>query len=148
MCVAVVIAVFLLYRFFGYVMQSNKSITHPQKQNPTSSASSKTQTNSEGEVTVKVTPTSVSEDKKSWQFQIALETHSGSLDTDLIKNAVLTNDRQNTLLPVSWNGSPLGGHHREGELVFSAFQYKPKSVTLLLKNIGGIKERKFTWNAD
>lgn len=147
-CILVIIAVFLLYRYFGNTPQSNKTTIQTQKQNTTSQASSQTQTNSEGEVTAKVTPMNVSDDKRTWQFQIVLDTHSGSLDTDLIKNAELIDERDNVLLPLSWNGTPLGGHHREGTLIFPSFQDRLESVTLQLKNIGGISERRFTWKSE
>lgn len=139
-----IITAFVLYRVIGNVKQNNQDAV-PQKQSAPSAGTLQTQTNSEGAVIVKVTPENISADKKTWQFQIALDTHSGSLDTDLAKNAELLDEKSNKLLPVSWNGSPLGGHHREGELIFPALQQKPKSVILLIKKVGGIAQRKFTW---
>lgn len=140
MCIAIIIAVFILYRFIGNTPQDNKVTTQPQKVNTLS-----TQTNSEGAVTVKVTPENISEDKKTWQLQITLDAHTGSLDEDLTKNAVLIDDQGSEQKPTTWEGAPPGGHHREGLLAFEAFSQTPKSVTLILRNVGGISERKFTW---
>lgn len=140
MCITFIIAAFILYKFVGNTSQDNKVLTQPQKENTLY-----TQTNSEGTVTVKVTPRNISEDKKTWQFQIVLDTHTGSLDEDLTKNAVLTSD-QGELQPTTWEGTPPGGHHREGVLIFSAFQQRPQSVTLILRSVGGVSERRFSWN--
>ena len=103
------------------------------------------QTSSEGDVEVNAVP-KVSADKKSWSFQIILTTHSGSLDEDLVKNSSLIDDEGNELSPQEWKGSPAGGHHREGVLVFPPFSQTPKSVKLILRSIGEIPERNFTWN--
>ncbi|KXK08048.1 MAG: hypothetical protein UZ21_OP11001000857 [Microgenomates bacterium OLB22] len=116
----------------------------PIRQTPQNSLT--TQTNSEGSVTVKITPENISKDKKTWQFQVILDTHTGSLDEDLTKSAELTDEKRNKQLSLSWDGDPSGGHHREGVLMFPAFQERPQSVTLILRNVGGIAERKFSWN--
>jgi hypothetical protein len=141
MCIAIVIAIFIFYRFALTPSQNNKTPIKTQKQNTMS-----TQTNSQGAVTVKVTPENVSEDKKFWQFNVVLDIHTGSLDEDLVKIAELIDERGNKKLPLSWNGASPGGHHREGVIEFSAFQQSPKSVTLILHNVGGIDERKFKWD--
>lgn len=140
-CIAIIIAAFILYRFIGNPSQNNKITVETQKQNAFI-----TQTNSEGTVTVKVTPENVSEDKKIWNFRIVLDAHTGSLDADLTKNAVLIDDQGEKLKSETWEGDSLGGHHREGVLMFGLFSQSPKSVTLILQNIGGVSERKFTWN--
>jgi|SRR3989344_8585554 len=103
------------------------------------------QTNSEGDVEVEAVP-KVSKDKKSWSFKIALTTHAGSLDEDLVKNSSLIDGRGNELSPIRWKGSSPGGHHREGILVFPPFSQTSKSVKLILRNIGEIPERSFIWN--
>ncbi len=102
------------------------------------------QTTSEGNIEVNVEP-KVSEDEKLWNFQITLTTHSGSLDQDLAKTSLLFESNGKQLSPKSWEGSPLGGHHREGVLSFPAFSKTPNSVRLILKDIG-VPERSFTWN--
>lgn len=141
MCIAIVIAALILYRFAGNPPQSNKTTVETQKQNTLQS-----QTNSEGEITVKATPEKVSEDKKAWSFRILLDTHTGSIDEDLIKNATLVDNKGEKIMPIAWDGDPPGGHHREGVLVFDLFSQTPKSVTLILRSVGGIDERKFNWD--
>src|SRR3989344_8779844 len=89
--------------------------------------------NSEGNITVKVTPKNVSLDKKSWSFKIALDTHEGSLDQDLTKNAYLINDQKSKSNPLKWEGDSIGGHHREGLLIFEPFPQTPRSVTLIIE---------------
>ncbi len=142
MCIAIIIAAFILYRFIENPPQNNKTTIDLQKQNVFI-----TQTNSEGAVTIKVTPINVSEDKKTWNFRIVLDTHTGSLDEDLAKNAVLIDDQDERLKPEAWEGDPPGGHHREGLLTFGPFSNDSKSITLILQNVGGVFERKFTWES-
>ena len=139
-CLIVILVVFVVYSFVSNTSQNNKITTQLQPQN-----SLTIQTNSEGSVTVKITPENISEDIKTWQFQVILDTHIGSLDEDLTKSAELTDEKRNKLLPLSWDGDPPGGHHREGVLTFPAFQERPQSVTLILRNVGGIAEREFIW---
>ena len=105
------------------------------------------QTNSEGNVEIEVVP-NVSSDKKSWSFQITLTTHAGSLDEDLAKNSSLVDEEGNKLAPLRWEGADPGGHHREGTLIFPPFSQTPRSVKLILKDIGEIPERSFIWNFD
>lgn len=140
-CLIVILVVFVVYSFVSNTSQNNKITTQLQPQN-----SLTTQKNSEGSVTVKITPENISKDKKTWQFQVILDTHTGSLDENLTKSAELTDEKRNKLLPLSWDGDPPGGHHREGVLTFPAFQERPQSVTLILRAVGGISERKFSWN--
>lgn len=126
---------------------SGKTGSKPSK-NPPSSENQNTmsaQTNSEGSVVVSVTPQNVDEDKKTWSFKIALDTHEGSLDEDLAKNAVLVSSEGEEVFPLEWQGDPAGGHHRIGLLNFKSFIQNSNSVTLILKNIGGVPQRRFIW---
>ncbi|MEK9178631.1 MAG: hypothetical protein AAB801_02510 [Patescibacteria group bacterium] len=104
------------------------------------------QTNSDGEIEVKAEP-KVSNDKKMWNFRITLTAHSGSLDEDLTKASLVIDDQGNKLNPLRWEGSPPGGHHREGTLFFPSFSKSPKFVTLVIQNIGGV-ERTFSWKTN
>lgn len=103
-----------------------------------------TQTNSEGSVTVKATPVGIP-DGQQWKFNIVLDTHSDDLSQDLTEAISLTDDKGNLYKAIFWDGSPPGGHHREGVLIFSSISPKPKSISLTVKNIGGIAERIFLW---
>ncbi len=139
-CIAIIIAAFIIYRFVINPLQNNN--TTVGKQNILL-----TQTNSEGAVTIKVTLENVSGDKKAWQFKIVLDTHTGSLNEDLLNNSVLIDDQGEKLKPKTWKGDPPGGHHREGLLTFESFSQAPKSVILILRSVGDVSERKFTWDS-
>lgn len=104
------------------------------------------QINSEGEVEVEVTPVEISESSDLWQFKIVLTTHSVELDQDLTKVTLLFDDKGNIYQPVSWEGTPPGGHHREGVLSFRSIKPQTPSLRLVIQNVGETKEREFTWN--
>ena len=105
-----------------------------------------TKTDEQLPVTIKVTPIELGEDAKTWRFTIVLDTHSGSLDDDLLAVSSLLGDTGNTYKPTAWEGSGPGGHHREGVLVFEAINPTPTYVELKIKDVGGIPERSFKWN--
>lgn len=115
--------------------------------NATNSASSglETKESSEGPVTVAVTPKSLEESLASWDFAITLNTHSKELSEDLVAVSELVDDQEGSYKPMSWEGAPPGGHHREGILKFNPISPKPKSLELKIKNVGGIPERSFKW---
>ena len=103
------------------------------------------QENSGGEVDVKVAPLVLKVGKEP-QFRLEFNTHSVELDFDVVKIASLTTDRGPFFGEVSWEGSPPGGHHREGKLSFADNLTKTKSVALILRDIAGITRREFTWS--
>ena len=94
-------------------------------------------------VTVMVTPIEFGKNIEVWKFDIAFDTHSGSLDDDLLKVAALIDDGGNLYKPIAWEGPGPGGHHREGILSFNAINPTPKYVELKIKDVGGITERSF-----
>lgn len=102
-----------------------------------------TQTNDEGSVTVEVTPEL--SDKTTWKFKVTIDTHSGDLAEDMTQVTTLEDDKGNSYRPIAWDGAPPGGHHREGDISFIAISPKPDSITLRIKTIGGIPERRFRW---
>lgn len=81
-------------------------------------------------------------------FDVKLDTHSVDLDGLDLSNAVLRNDRGETLAARPWD-APTGGHHREGSLTFdgnvSSFLAGAKSIELVLAGIGDIPERTLRW---
>jgi hypothetical protein len=101
------------------------------------------QTTSASGVTVKATPQSLSD--KSWDFEIAFDTHSQELNDDLMKAAVLVAAGGATSAPVSWQGDPPGGHHRKGILRFKPLAAQPPSVELQIKREGETEPRSFRW---
>ncbi|MDP3948170.1 MAG: hypothetical protein Q8P87_00495 [bacterium] len=101
------------------------------------------QSSDQGEVSVEVTPV-VLEPGREVKFNVVFSTHSVELDYDLLKVSSLSDDKDNSLTPISWSGGS-GGHHLNGELVFSSIAGKAKSVELKIINISGF-DRNFRWN--
>ena len=99
------------------------------------------QTNNEGGVTIEVSPRSINESA----FAIVLNTHSVELSDDFAEAAVLKDENGKEYRPIGWEGTPPGGHHREGILKFGPLSPKPKKLELIISGIGGIPERKFLW---
>ena len=101
------------------------------------------QTNNEGTVIVSVAPKNLS--GPTWDFEIVLNTHSEELDADLVEVSTLIDENGKEYKPVSWEGSPAGGHHREGILRFEPISPRPKSIILKIRQVGGFEERSFAW---
>ncbi len=82
-------------------------------------------------------------------FEVKLDTHSVDLDPLDLADAVLRNDRRETLLAPSW-AAPKGGHHREGVLTFEGdaprFFAGASWIELVLKGIGDVPERTLRWD--
>ena len=96
-------------------------------------------------VVIKVTPIELGTDSGLWKFDIVFDTHSGSLDHDMMKVAAMIDDKGNSYSPIAWEGSGPGGHHREGVLIFNAILPPPEYVELKIKDVGGVSERSFKW---
>lgn len=107
-----------------------------------------TKTDEQLPVTIKVTPVEFGKDVNLWKFDIAFDTHSGSLDQDVLQIATLEDDKGNVYKPTDWEGPGPGGHHLEGILVFRPISPKPASIELKIKDIGGVSERSFKWNLE
>jgi hypothetical protein len=108
-------------------------------------ASEREQRDEGGEVTVEV----------AWDgppagavFDVTLDTHSVDLDALDLSDAVLTNDRGETLAAIPWE-APKGGHHRDGRLAFdgdaAAFLADASWIELTLNGVGGVSERILRW---
>ena len=96
-------------------------------------------------VTVAVTPQDLGTGAKSWDFKVVLDTHSGSLDDDLVKTAVLLDDKGGRYVPVQWEGAGPGGHHREGVLKFKSVSPVPAAIELQIRRAGEANPRSFRW---
>ena|SRR3989344_9272830 len=140
-------AVALLY--FGFFNREQPPSSNQTKQ-PASTAQSiwETKTDNQPPVTIKVTPVEFGKDAQIWKFQTAFDTHSGSLDDDLLTAVSLVDDTGHVYLPISWEGPGPGGHHREGTFIFNPVQPLPKYVALKLKDVGGVPERSFRWDLE
>ncbi len=102
-------------------------------------------TNNENRVSIEVKPLDFSFDKEV-KFEIAINTHWGSLDFNLTEISILEDDKGNKYLPVEWKGSPPGGHHRRGILIFPKLEDKTSYIKLVIKDVYNVPERVFTWN--
>ena len=102
------------------------------------------QENSGGEVDIKATPLILKAGEKP-QFEIEFNTHSVELDFDISQIASLTDEDGNSDTSSTWEGSPPGGHHRSGTLIFTAPLIQTKSVNLTIRDISGVSKREFTW---
>lgn len=100
-----------------------------------------TKTNAEGSVEVSVTPIFT---ENGLSFDVKMDTHTVQLSRDI--SAVLFDDIGRFYEVNEWM-IPEGpvSHHLEGSLKFASLKARVKFVTLILKDIGGITERKFEW---
>ena len=132
---------FALY-FSGPKLQKTPVVDQTNQQ-ATTEKNWETKTKDQANVTVVVTPIDLSPNSKEWKFNILMDTHSVELDQDMTKIAVLLDDQGKEYKPLNWDG-PVGGHHREGELIFNQITPIPKSIELKISGIGDVV-RKFTW---
>jgi Spy/CpxP family protein refolding chaperone len=115
-----------------------------------------TQEDTQGAVTV--TATLLTPDKPRADgkvaVQITLETHSVDLDSYRLDTLAFLRDTQGREVQAVGLEAPSGsGHHREGILIFPNMDARnnpligseAKSLTLLLRDIGGVQERVFRW---
>lgn len=132
---------FILY-FSGPVKQKT-TITDQTSQQTNVKQSWETKTDEQASVMVVVTPTDLSPNSKEWKFDIGMNTHSVELNQDMTKITALVDDKGKEYKPTTWSG-PVGGHHREGILIFSSIQPLPKYIELKIYGVGNIA-RNFTW---
>ncbi|MCR4274696.1 MAG: hypothetical protein NUW02_01450 [Candidatus Campbellbacteria bacterium] len=95
-------------------------------------------------VTVSVTPEINLVDSQEWKFDIIMDTHSVELDQNMTEVAVLVDDFGNEYGPTTWEGAPVGGHHRGGVLVFTPIVPYPQHLKLNIQGVGGV-QRSFSW---
>ena len=100
-------------------------------------------TSDEGGVKVSIQPLDIQ--SSEWTFGVVMDTHTGDLDANLAKSATLVGGSEKIFTPIRWEGAPPGGHHRQGTLVFQAITPRPGSITLTIKDVGGVSQRKFEW---
>ncbi len=105
------------------------------------------QENHQNYVDVEVKPQEVSF-AEPLKFDIAFNTHQVSLNFDVAKISSLKDDKGTVYKPLRWEGAPPGGHHRSGTLIFPKLAEGTKAITLTLKNIAKVPERKFTWKLE
>lgn len=104
------------------------------------------QTSQAGGVSVSVKPMDLSAAATTWQFKVALNTHSGALSDDLARSATLVDGAGKPHAALGWDGDAAGGHHRSGVLRFSALSPRPDAVELRIVRAGETAPRTFHWN--
>lgn len=130
------------------ILAACSSSTPPASSPSSTSAPSggaQTQTSAGGQVTVVVAWAGLS---AGAVFDVKLDTHSIDLDAIDLADAVLRNDRGESLTARPW-AAPKGGHHREGSLSFdgdaSAFFAGTKWIELVIRGVGDQPERTLRW---
>jgi Spy/CpxP family protein refolding chaperone len=130
-----------------------------QSQSPMQTAASPqhlTQEDKQGGVTVSATLLTPNKPRTDGVLavQVKLDTHAVDLDQYQLETLALLHDAQGREVQALGIESPSGsGHHREGVLTFPGTDAtgKPlltpetKSLTLILRGIGGVSERVFRW---
>lgn len=103
------------------------------------------QTDEQPPIAITVTPIELGRNAPTWKFEITFDTHASDLNDDPLRTIVLWDDVGNSYPPTAWEGPGPGGHHRNGVLIFNSLTSAPKYIELIIKNVGGIAERKFKW---
>ena len=93
-----------------------------------------------GAVMVTITPLEL--DESGAVFSVALNTHSGSLDVDFADAATLEVGGK-VWEGATWSGSPAGGHHRTGKLIYPGGGPVTGTATLRIEGLPGPVEA--TW---
>ncbi len=104
-----------------------------------------TKINDENGVNIEVTPVDFSLDNPV-KFDVTITTHEGALDFDMKEISSLEDGEGNEYLPLSWEGSPPGGHHRSGTLTFPALEGETKQIKLTIENVYDVQKRVFIWS--
>ena len=124
---------------------AGSSVPTARATSATASIALKPQTVEGGGITVVVTPLELKKGEPV-VFDIAMDTHSVDLAGDMLKIVVLRTDVGTEYAPSAWDGASPGGHHREGKIKFATLTGNPKSVTLVVRDLAGVPERKFKWD--
>jgi hypothetical protein len=106
-----------------------------------------TQSNDQNRVRVDVHPVQLLPGKPA-KFEIRINTHSGDLSQDLVAVSTLKDNSGREYRPISWDGSPPGGHHRSGVLAFPELANGAQSITLVIHEVANVPERVFNWSIE
>lgn len=95
---------------------------------------------------VSVTPQDLSKTADAWRFAVQFNTHVTPITQDLVAVASLGDSKGASEQPTAWEGDPPGGHHRRGVLIFKPITPVPATITLHIRQVGGVADRAFTWS--
>ncbi len=142
------LAIVIIVAAFYYVVSSRTGSPSTQQVGSEQSEQStlSIQTLTDGTVTYKVTPKNLAPAAASWDFDISVDTHTGSLDQDLVTRVRLVDDKGNQYKAVSWEGDPPGSHHREGILKFSPVNPRPSFVEINVQTVTTGEKTNLRWN--
>ncbi len=98
-----------------------------------------------GAVRVRATPVGWEANVTTWDLVVSLDTHSVNLDYDLLEVTRLRCEQGTEFEPITWEGSPPGGHHREGTLRFAPLDHESQYLELVIRGVGQVPERSFRW---
>ncbi len=98
-----------------------------------------------GQVVINVQPLKLDDDQETWEFNVALNTHTVELPYDLTQVAVLRCERGEEHQPLAWDGSPPGGHHRRGVLRFTPLDHGSSFIEVVIRGVAEVPERVFRW---
>ena len=101
---------------------------------------SATQTVDLNSVAVQVTPVDLNAAERL-VFDVDFETHTVELNFDPKDISYIRGETEQETPALAWNGPGPGGHHRSGQLVFSAIS--GKEIVVIIKNVAGAPERIF-----
>lgn len=103
-----------------------------------------TQTVSGGGVSVAVTYVNPRANEAA-RFQVALNTHTVALEGYDLKTLALMRDGAGKTYTPTKVENKGGGHHRQVTLTFPKIPQDSKRVEVIIKGIGGVKERSYRW---
>ena len=106
----------------------------------------KTQSIEIGEVTYKITPKKIKPSDRTWDFQVILDAHSGSLDQDVVTLISIADNKGNEYKAIKWVGDSPGGHHREGILEFLPITPYPTYIELKIQTTNITKKNTLRWD--
>jgi hypothetical protein len=104
-----------------------------------------TRRDAQGPVTVVVTLIPPPAAGAPIKAKVVLDTHSVALDGVAFEQAVVIRPPNGAeVRPTAVEQASGSGHHREAVLVFPP-SAQPGTVRIVVKNVGGVAERTFTW---
>ncbi len=135
-----IITIYFIIKTRNVTNNTDNSNVNSVTQSATNNLATKIDT--QGGVSFEATPLDFSLDKQV-RFDVKITTHSGSLDFDPKAISTLGDNQGNQYPALGWQGSPPGGHHRSGILLFPKLNSGVKKIKRTIKDT---YIRTFEWN--